>query len=108
MLLIANGNTDNRKMQFVKHVTALFVPVFQNSILTTNNVSTVIFAPPPALGHFCSLHTLYALGSGRAGWLVSPAPNFLTVRQTELAWLGKLSSIRHIDESQLLTLAASF
>jgi hypothetical protein len=62
---------------------------------------------PPALGNFCSMHVRHGLGSQRPGWLLSPAPNFLTSRQTELAWLSTVSFIRHVDESQLLALAAT-
>ena len=62
---------------------------------------------PPVLGHFCSMHVRHGLGSGRPGWLLSPAPNFLTSRQTELSWLSTVSFISHADESQLLALAAT-
>ncbi|HEV7404474.1 MAG TPA: toll/interleukin-1 receptor domain-containing protein [Chthoniobacteraceae bacterium] len=60
---------------------------------------------PPELRDFCALHTRHSVGNGRQGWLISPAPNFLASRQAEVAWLGKISAITHIDESGLSTLA---
>jgi hypothetical protein len=66
----------------------------------------VAFTPrPPALGNFCNFHIRHGLGSHRLGYLLSPAPNFLASRQAELAWLGSLSYISHVDETQLSTLA---
>lgn len=79
-----------------------------DSLATPGSANVVTLTPrPPMLGTFCSLHTRHGISNARPGWLVSPAPNFLTTRQTELVWLGNLSSIRHIDESQLLSLAFS-
>jgi len=60
---------------------------------------------PPALRNFCNFHIRHGLGSNRPGYLLSPAPNFLASRQAELAWLGSLSHICHVDETQLSTLA---
>lgn len=60
---------------------------------------------PPALGNFCALHMRHGLSSPNEGRLLSPAPNFLAARQAELGWLGRLSQIVHLDESQMLAFA---
>ena len=79
-----------------------------NSPSSPGGAAVVMLTPrPPVLGNFCLMHMRHGLGSGRPGWLLSPAPNFLTSRQTELAWLSTVSFIKHVDESQLSALAAS-
>jgi hypothetical protein len=64
-----------------------------------------LLSRPPGLGNFCALHMRHALSGHNEGRLLSPAPNFLAARQAELGWLGRLSQILHLDESQMLAFA---
>lgn len=75
---------------------------------TTRGEAVVGLTPrPPELSDFCLLHQRGNISTGRAGWLISPAPFFLAHRQAHVSWLGGVSNIQHTNEAQIAQLAAS-